>query len=75
MTCEHGFIGACADCDGCGQQPEMDVVDDGLAECEKCGRNKPVCCDLEGGAYCRDCCPAFHGHYGGDFQRTDWGWD
>lgn len=21
MTCEHGFIGACAECDGCGQQP------------------------------------------------------
>lgn len=22
MTCEHGFIGACAECDGAGQQPE-----------------------------------------------------
>lgn len=22
--CEHGFVGACAECDGCGQQPEHD---------------------------------------------------
>lgn len=24
--CEHGFIGACAECDGCGQQPEPEVT-------------------------------------------------
>ncbi len=24
MTCDHGFIGACAECDGCGQQPERE---------------------------------------------------
>lgn len=23
--CEHGFIGACAECDGSGQQPEPDT--------------------------------------------------
>ena len=22
MTCEHGFIGACATCDGCGQMED-----------------------------------------------------
>jgi len=25
MTCAHGFIGACAVCDGCGQIPEPDI--------------------------------------------------
>jgi hypothetical protein len=29
MTCEHGFIGACVECDGCGQSPE--------ADCPRCG--------------------------------------
>jgi len=24
MTCDHGFIGACAECDGAGQQPERE---------------------------------------------------
>lgn len=24
--CEHGFIGACTECDGCGQQPEREIV-------------------------------------------------
>ena len=27
--CEHGFIGACAECDGCGQIPEADTVTQG----------------------------------------------
>lgn len=26
MTCIHGFIGACAECDGCGQSPEPELV-------------------------------------------------
>jgi hypothetical protein len=36
MTCKHGFIGACADCDGCGQQPEVDI-DLSPADCEEPG--------------------------------------
>jgi hypothetical protein len=26
MTCDHGFIGPCAECDGCGQRPEPETV-------------------------------------------------
>ncbi len=26
MTCAHGFIGACAECDGSGQIPEADTI-------------------------------------------------
>ncbi|HAM41652.1 MAG TPA: hypothetical protein DCP69_10035 [Candidatus Omnitrophica bacterium] len=30
MTCDHGFIGACAECDGAGQQPE--AAEDAIIE-------------------------------------------
>jgi len=73
MTCEHGFIGACSECDGAGQVPETQpsYLSD-LAECGVCGRNKRVCCDdgyaenedgttTHVGAVCVDCC---HGHRG-----------
>lgn len=44
--CEHGFIGACAECDGCGQSPEEEYAPDCYAdlpafhenECDVCGR-------------------------------------
>lgn len=32
MTCEHGFIGACAVCDGCGQSPEKVCAPNGTIE-------------------------------------------
>lgn len=50
MNCEHGFIGACAECDGSGQIPERDDL------CPRCGA------DEVSGCYCfevtcevRDC--------------------
>lgn len=27
MTCSHGFIGPCAECDGAGQQPEREIAE------------------------------------------------
>lgn len=34
--CEHGFIGPCAVCDGCGQRPEPEIVE--CSTCGGCGR-------------------------------------
>ena len=39
--CKHGFIGACAECDGCGQQPEVDL-DLLPADCDEHG-SCPYC--------------------------------
>ena len=50
--CIHGFVGACAECDGAGQQPEVIVeersvrcscgarveLDGGDTECSRCGQ-------------------------------------
>ena len=48
MTWLHGFIGACAECDGSGQQPEVFEEDDG------CPQDDPSC---EGRAEdCHDAC-------------------
>jgi hypothetical protein len=73
--CEHGFIGACAECDGCGQQPDYDI-----AECGGCGEMTPVCCDTSDGPYCSVCCPrrphkceiwAGKSVAGGTYERCD----
>ena len=51
MTCQHGFIGACAECDGAGQQPEAPEPEPTRA-CPYCDRICSVrewreqhCCD------------------------------
>lgn len=36
--CKHGFIGACAECDGCGQQPERIERDEAIALAKPRGR-------------------------------------
>lgn len=36
MTCAHGFIGPCSECDGSGQQPELEAAGP-LCTCESCG--------------------------------------
>lgn len=38
MTCEHGFIGACPECDWSGQQPERDDT------CPRCGADEVTGC-------------------------------
>lgn len=64
MTCDHGFIGACAECDGSGQAPTYEPI--GVYGCAKCGadlRAVGCCCShatyddgsFEDG-FCRDCC-------------------
>ena len=44
--CDHGFIGACAECDGCGQTPEVydepDRFPCGCSPCSDCG--EAGCC-------------------------------
>lgn len=37
--CDHGFIGACAECDGSGQQPEAPETNGcDCQECQDCRR-------------------------------------
>ena len=36
MTCDHGYIGACAECDGSGQIPPPETVHPIGCECEAC---------------------------------------
>lgn len=36
MTCDHGYIGACAECDGSGQIPPPELVHPIGCECEDC---------------------------------------
>lgn len=30
--CDHGFIGPCAECDGYGQEPELDRISESYAD-------------------------------------------
>lgn len=70
MTCEHGFIGACAVCDGAGQIPE-------IPECPHCGRLMDV---AEGEALCIPCENAEHARQEDCYARSteaqndDQGW-
>lgn len=50
--CEHGFIGACAECDGCGMQPEPIEEHEGVLERRHEFAADPVlrCCDCGGKA-------------------------
>jgi len=50
MTCEHGYIGPCAICDGGSQVQEEDPV------CPNCGNSCDELIDQGyGGAYCDNC--------------------
>lgn len=77
MTCKHGFIGSCADCDGSGQIPEQEPSEHyEIAECGGCGEMTPVCCDTADGPYCAVCCPRSHGIVGrSNYSNSDCGWD
>lgn len=59
MSCDHGFIGACAECDGVGQVPEReDAAEYEVRDCDGCHEVTPVCCDIDGESFCAVCCPA-----------------
>ena len=67
--CDHGFIGACAECDNSGQMPQYEA-----AECGGCGEMTPTCCDTWEGPFCATCCPRDHNKSVsgvGDYVRMD----
>ena len=60
MTCEHGFIGACAECDGSGQSTEqlshsVQELDIEERECISCGRIMSDRERVENHGRCEDC--------------------